>query len=588
MIIDSEEMQSILSQKIAIITHKLTALPQQIASDSSSGSSPQPPSATSGSSSPLHSPKATHHESSKKPLEPSRREPGDTLPSPQCVTRLSKLEVPKYSGDPLNWQSFWDCFESAIHLNPNLCGVQKLSYLRTQLEGEAARVITGLPLTNTNYEHSVDLLKGRYGQPDKLIKAHIQALLDTPRPVNKLASLLSFHDTIEGHIRCLESLGKSPDSLETLLVPIMLGKLPEETKKNMARAHDSSEWTVDELQKAIIKEIQIFEAGYQTSHSTSQDRPPTASFFTSTGKKSSQKPREHTTKQPMRTYCKGNHTPTNCEVHEDQQSRIAIIKQEKLCFNCLAHHRVSQCSSRNRCRKCNGKHHTSICNSSTSTNSSSSSVASNNSGTTSSDQTQPPSNSATGTDLITSLTTLVPPQLTRNTVCLLKTTITTVINGSIQAEANILFDEGSQRPFLTEQLTHLLEVVPHNSEHISLTSFGSTKPVLRCLDNVIINLKTSTGDLMPISALVVPNIAAPLNNTVRTTLSDVSYLKGLPLAHPVSSAENFEISLLVGADFYWNFIGDHVVRGDGPTAVSSRLGYVLSGPLSVPQSHYSV
>ena len=93
---------------------------------------------------------------------------------------------------------------------------------------------------------------------------------------------------------------------------------------------------------------------------------------------------------------------------------------------------------------------------------------------------------------------------------------------------------------------------------------------------------------MPISALFVPNIATPLKHTIRTTLSNVPYLKGLPLAHPVSSAENFQISLLVGADFYWNFIGDHIVRGDGPIAVSSRLGYVLSGPLPVPQSHNSV
>ena len=66
------------------------------------------------------------------------------------------------------------------------------------------------------------------------------------------------------------------------------------------------------------------------------------------------------------------------------------------------------------------------------------------------------------------------------------------------------------------------------------------------------------------------------------------YLQGLPLAHPVSSTENFEISLLVGSDFYWNFIGNHVVRGDGPTAVSSRLGYVLSGPLPAHQPYNSI
>jgi hypothetical protein len=36
--------------------------------------------------------------------------------------------------------------------------------------------------------------------------------------------------------------------------------------------------------------------------------------------------------------------------------------------------------------------------------------------------------------------------------------------------------------------------------------------------------------------------------------------------------------MLKGADYYWNIMGDHTVRG-GPTEVSSKLGYLLSGPL---------
>nr|XP_006820542.1 PREDICTED: uncharacterized protein LOC102805286 [Saccoglossus kowalevskii] len=32
-------------------------------------------------------------------------------------------------------------------------------------------------------------------------------------------------------------------------------------------------------------------------------------------------------------------------------------------------------------------------------------------------------------------------------------------------------------------------------------------------------------------------------------------------------------------DYYWDFVGDHIVRGPGPTAVSSILGYLLSGPI---------
>ena len=134
----------------------------------------------------------------------------------------TKLEIPVFIGEPLNWQPFWDCFSSAIDTNPSLTGVQKLSYLRAQLRDETSRVITGLPPTNLNYDHSVASLKDHYGQPQQIICAHIQALLDLSKPTNKLASLRFFHDTIKTHVRCLQSLGKSPESLDTLLVPMIL------------------------------------------------------------------------------------------------------------------------------------------------------------------------------------------------------------------------------------------------------------------------------------------------------------------------------------------------------------------------------
>ena len=73
--------------------------------------------------------------------------PSAVLPQ---VTRLPKLELPQFNGDPLVWQTFWDCFEAAVHSNTSLTGVQKLSYLRAQLHGDATRVIAGFQLTNDN------------------------------------------------------------------------------------------------------------------------------------------------------------------------------------------------------------------------------------------------------------------------------------------------------------------------------------------------------------------------------------------------------------------------------------------------------
>jgi len=102
---------------------------------------------------------------------------------------------------------------------------------------------------------------------------------------------------------------------------------------------------------------------------------------------------------------------------------------------------------------------------------------------------------------------------------------------------------------------------------------------------------TKSGTRISINVLIVPSIATPLESTVETTtLANLSYLKGLQLAHPVTRSNSFEISLLIGANHYWDFVGDHTVCGNGPTAISSKLGYLLSSPLSIanPQQPRSI
>ena len=171
------------------------------------------------------------------------------------VTYLPQLDLSQFTGNSLFWQSFWDCFEAAVHSNRSLTGVQKLNYLRARLQGDTARLITGFQLTNANYEHSIALLKERFGQPYKQIDAHMQALIDLPSPSNSLSSLREFYDSTEGHIRSLSSLGKSEDSYGSLLVSIILGKLPAKVKQNLVRAHGKQEWTITELQAAILNEL---------------------------------------------------------------------------------------------------------------------------------------------------------------------------------------------------------------------------------------------------------------------------------------------------------------------------------------------
>ena len=66
--------------------------------------------------------------------------PEHAVREPTSLIRIPKLDMPQFSGNPLYWQSFWDSFEATVHNNTVLTGVQILSYLRAQLEGEASRL----------------------------------------------------------------------------------------------------------------------------------------------------------------------------------------------------------------------------------------------------------------------------------------------------------------------------------------------------------------------------------------------------------------------------------------------------------------
>ena len=56
-------------------------------------------------------------------------------------------------------------------------------------------------------------------------------------PSDNFVSLKSFCDEMETNIRALEALGKSQDTFGDLLVPIILGKLPDETKINKSEIY---------------------------------------------------------------------------------------------------------------------------------------------------------------------------------------------------------------------------------------------------------------------------------------------------------------------------------------------------------------
>ena len=239
--------------------------------------------------------------------------------------------------------------------------------MRAQLRDGADSVSAGLPLTSANYAKSVQLLKERFAQPHKIINAQTEALLILPSPTDNLSSLRLFYDSVETHIRGLESLGKKTETYGDILVPIIQKKLPNGIKRNLARQNGNKEWQLDDLRKAILNEIEILEAGQNSSSdyelSSDSTTAATAAFLTSSKPHTPVLPPPTDRRPTKRTclFCKGEHSPNDCNVVTDKGKRYSIVRDARVCFNCLNLHSVSKCKSRNRCKLCHRKHHFSLC-----------------------------------------------------------------------------------------------------------------------------------------------------------------------------------------------------------------------------------
>ena len=280
----------------------------------------------------------------------------------------------------------------------------------------------------------------------------------------------------------------------------------------------------------------------------------TSSFHTAAGKAVGQWQK----KEPVCTYCKGSHTANQCTVIQGHQQRVSIVKLAGLCYNCLVHHKVLQCTSHRCCKHCSQKHHTSLC-----------------------PPLLPPTfrdaNPPPATNAVHKLQTVhshhLPPAVHKCQHMLqwldqhqfiVPAAIATVQQA--QSVLKEIFSSMKERSTPSSHKTLLTDfcLKATHTERISLSSFGHPVSAARSLQVATITVHTQDYTVVPISVLlIVPQLAAPLQNSVRVNIRTVPYLKELKLAHPVTEEDSYEINILVGADYYWTFIQDHLCPRTG-------------------------
>ena len=501
-------------------------------------------------------------ESTPLVLPPIRREDEVAI----CVVKpkLPKLTLPRFSDDITRFRTFWDSFESAVDRNSGLSAIDKFNYLNSLLEGAAAHSIQGLPLSEKSYMAAKEILHERFGKTQTIIAAHMEKLLQVPKCLGDKASHLRLvYDKIHANVRGLEALGVKAEEYGSFLIPVIMAKLSSEVRLQIARVTTRDIWKVDELLQVIKCEVEARELSdtVRVSENRSDSQPGMSRH--NRGTTSSFVIREQSSGGRSCLFCKGEHFSASCEVVKDVQARKDVLKRDGRCFVCLAvGHHASQCHSARRCRKCGRRHHQAICESR--------------------EPRLPEANLVTVPNTEETSTTQT-AAYNQGTVLLQMASGFAVNSSNELVPVRVLLDSGSQRSYITLKLKNRLGLIVLKKESVSLNVFGSQSFSRQQCDLVKMKLLGRCQEGIEITALCFPSICSPLNRVV--TLGQHPEFQELELADLPHSddgrRDNGSIDVLIGSDHYWEIVHDEIIRGSGGlVAVSSRLGWLISGPVT--------
>ena len=502
--------------------------------------------------------------------------------------KLPKLVLRKFDGNVTNWITFWDSFESAIHSNTGLSNVEKFNYLTSMLERNAAEAISGLTLTAANYEEAIAILKRRFGNKQQIINKHMEILLNV-EPVtaqNSLKGLRHLYDVVEAHIRGLKALGVSSESYGNLLTSVLMNKLPSDLRLIVSRRVTESEWDLDMLMKLMEEEINAREragiSSVQLPRRPTRD-PPTAAALMSSDTR------------PTCSFCEHPHPSSLCKIVTNPEARKQILRRTGRCFVCLRKNHISrQCRSSLKCLDCNGRHHSSICPrlvpTSTPTTQPTSLVMGGNQGLNpmSPEFPQPRNDEKTEAHAHgTARHQTTSMHVNMKVPVLLQTAKALVYNpkcAHATADVWIILDSGSQRSYLSDRVKNSLSLQPIQSETMSIKTFGSSDDNKLSCDVVNLGFQLKDGDCFELPLFSVPFICEPLSSQdIDLSAPLYKHLADLDLADCPCGNGRVEVDILIGCDHYWKFVIPGIIRKEqGPTAINTRLGWVLSGPLAKP------
>ncbi|XP_070516636.1 uncharacterized protein [Cardiocondyla obscurior] len=487
------------------------------------------------------------HKAKEREMETKETEGAKAL----CRAARTQIQVPTFSGKYEDWPAFRDLFSSVVIQDKTLSPVERLHFLKTSLKGEAELLIRHIPVTNANFEKSWKLVTDYYDKPRHLVRAYLDNFLAVPKLKRESAEDLRqlFH-TLRSTVNSLESIGRPISSSKDLFVHLAVNLLDPQTRREWERSINDStappEYAV--LETFLERCLYTLEAVAANKCENAISQPvgaATKQARNHAARKAEAKPEK---KSGRCALCTRDHFLLFYEEYRRKSpaEKLAVVRDRKLCVNCLGQHQASACESKKNCAACGSRHHSSV-------------------------------HDACRMEEVYITSQAAGGSRTRVSAVLLATARILVADRFGERHlVRALIDQGSECFMVLERLAQRLRV-ERAPAAVSVFGIGGNKAAMShsCVQ-IDVSRRTS-GPALRMKAFVLLRLTAYAGR-LASPVGPWPHLLGLELADPEYAAAD-AVDLLFGAEVFAAIILPGLKKGapSHPVAQNTSLGWILSG-----------